>query len=202
MPDDILVRTFPLELRTAQLETGAGRIVEGRCVPYGIAAEVCDPGGEPYLEEFAPGAFARAVRAPGRVEFRYHHGTGLADWIGRAQSFAETDEGLDGTFRVIPGVFGDQALTLVDEGLLTGLSVGFRSLARRERKSSAGAIIRERCHLVEVSLTASPSWQEAAVTGRRSSGLAPAAAPAVDLELQLERDLEQAERLRRVGVEL
>lgn len=200
--DELLVRTFPLELRSISSEGAPGRIIEGRCVPYGVPAEVCDPGGEPYLEVFAPGAFSRAVRAPARVEFRYAHGRGLADWIGQGTSFAESDDGLDGCFRVLPGVFGDQALTLVDEGLLSGLSVGFRSLARRERYSPEGAVIRERCHLAEVSLTPHPSWQEAAVTGRRS-GPAPFAGLAeLRAELLPSHDPELAERLRAVGVRL
>lgn len=200
MPDDeLLVRTFPIELRAATLE-GAGRIVEGRCVPYGVAAEVCDPGGEPYREVFHPGAFARAVRAPSRVDLRYRHGGGLADWIGRALSFAETDEGLDGSFRVLPGVFGDQALTLVDEGMLTGLSVGFRALGRRELRDGSGAVIRDRCHLEEVSLVPQGAFAGAAVTGRRA---APAGLAGLGrAELLPARDPEQEARLRAVGCSL
>ena len=173
MPDQpILHRVFQVEdvhVRAAPDGGPVGRILDLRVVPYNVSAQVRDaPDAEPYLEQFAPGAFARAVRAPDRVQFRYHHGQGLADWIGRGVSFAEGDGGLDGSVRVLPGVFGDQALTLVDEGLLQGVSVGFQDLARRNRRAGDGAIIRERCHLVEVSLTPEPAYAGAQVTGRRS----------------------------------
>jgi HK97 family phage prohead protease len=173
---ELLHRTYPVEVTTAAGpdETGErGRILDLRVVPYNVSARVRDPGGEPYLEQFAPGAFARACRAPDRVELRYAHGSGLADWIGRGVEFREADDGLDGSVRVLGGVFGDQALTLVDEGLLTGLSVGFADLARRNRRAADGAVIRERCHLVEVSLTPNPAYAGAVVTGRRHAQLQP-----------------------------
>jgi HK97 family phage prohead protease len=199
---EILRRTFQvadLHVRTAddEADPAAGRIIDLRVVPYGVTAEVRDrPDAEPYLEQFARGAFSRAVRAPARVELRYHHGQGLADWIGRGLQFSETDDGLEGSVRVLGGPFGDHALQLVDEGMLAGVSVGFRDLARRNRRSSDGAIIRAMCHLEEVSLTRSPAYQGALVTGRRSS------TPPADLPELPERDAELDARLRAVGITL
>lgn len=203
MPDQpILTRVFQVEdvhVRAAPDGGPVGRILDLRVVPYNVSAQVRDaPDAEPYLEQFAPGAFARAVRAPDRVQFRYHHGQGLADWIGRGVQFAEGDGGLDGSVRVLPGVFGDQALTLVDEGMLRGVSVGFQDLARRNRRAGDGAIIRERCHLVEVSLTPEPAYAGAAVTGRRSR------TPDPDwIDLAVRPDTGELDaRLRAVGIDV
>lgn len=201
MPE-ILRRTFQvadLHVRaTDETDPGAGRIIDLAVVPYGVTAEVRDsPDGEPYLEQFARGAFSRAARAPGRVELRYHHGQGLADWIGRGLEFTEGDDGLAGAVRVLGGPFGDHALQLVDEGLLTGVSVGFRDLGRRNRRAPDGAIIRERCHLEEVSLTRSPAYAGALVTGRRST-----TPPEPDWFQLPIRDVTLDDRLRAVGITL
>jgi len=203
MTDELLRRTFQvadLHVRAdADADPATGRIIDLRVVPYGVTAEVRDrPDAEPYLEQFARGAFSRAARAPGRVELRYHHGQGLADWIGRGLAFTETDDGLEGSVRVLGGPFGDHALQLVDEGMLAGVSVGFRDLGRRNRRSADGAIIRERCHLEEVSLTRSPAYQGALVTGRRSQG---GGQPDPDW-LVPERDTALDDRLRAIGITL
>lgn len=204
-PAGLLHRTFAvtdLHLREADddaTDPAAGRILDLAVVPYGVTAEVRDAAdSDPYLEQFARGAFSRAVRAPGRVDLRYRHGQGLTDWIGRGVSFEETDDGLTGSVRVLTGVIGDHALELVAEQMLRGVSVGFRDLARRNRRAADGAIIRERCHLEEVSLTPSPAYVGALVTGRRDRHVD------VELEALAHRPDTTAleERLRKVGVTL
>jgi uncharacterized protein len=199
MPDVLLTRTFPVRLQTGEPDR---RLVEGRCVPYGIATRVKDPGSDPYLEVFRPGAFARATKAPDRVHFKYNHGSGLGDLIGRAASFAEADDGLDGSFRVLAGAFGDQALTLVDEGILTGLSIGFTPLGQRVKTTPDGAIIRDRCHLVEVSLTGDPAYPGAVVTGRRTKSVAADVADLTNFDVASLRDPELDARLRAVGIQV
>jgi len=193
MPDDLLTRTYALRLES--LADGAGRVVEGRCVPYNVETLVADPGTDPYLEVFRPGAFARAVRAPNRVTFRFRHGDGLADWIGQGLEFREDDDQLAGSFRVTASAFGDHALALVDDGIIRGLSVGFIDLARRVQKTASGAIIRARCHLAEVSLVPEPGYAGAVVTGRRESD---DPLPVV----QLDGYADQRERLRAIGVQV
>jgi len=164
---EILVRTFPVRLALAAEANTDGRIIEGRCVPYGVAAMVRDPGTDPYREVFLPGAFRGATKAPDRIHFKFNHGSGLGDWIGRGLDFVESDDGLDGSFRVVPGAIGDHALAVVDDGIMSGLSVGFEPLGR-DRLDASGAVVRSRCRLVEVSLCPEPAFVGAAVTGRRS----------------------------------
>jgi len=187
---DLIVRTFPIKLAAA----GAGRIVEGVCVPYGVVCRVADPPDfEPYDELFRAPAFARSCRAPDRVPFKFRHGEELSDWIGRGVELEETDAGLRGAFRVVDGTLGDHTLSLVDEGIITGLSVGAEPIGRV--KIENGVVIRDRCRLAEVSLVPIPAYDDARVTARRAQHPA-------ELELTHRRDAELDARLRAVGIRL
>jgi HK97 family phage prohead protease len=105
-------------------------------------------------------------------------------------SLEERGDGLWGTFRVFGTNAGDQALTLVDEGLLTGLSIS--GLPKRSGRAPDGTVIRQRVHLDEVSLCDAPAYVGAEVTVRRCTR--------VELELPDLPDDEQLERLRAVGI--
>jgi Escherichia/Staphylococcus phage prohead protease len=189
----MLHRTFPMKLE----RSGDGRTLEGCCVPYGEAARVTDDGVTTYYEVFEPGAFTRNLKAPGRVELRFEHGERMLDIVGRAQELTEEASGLYGSFRVFNGHVGDHALTLVEEGVLPGLSVGFVPKRRGgERITAEGTVVREFCHLAEVSLCRSPAYDRAVVTAVRS-----AVVMRNELELPPVTD-DQIERLRAIGIEV
>lgn len=192
--ETILRRTFPLKLE----RSGDGRTLEGCCVPYGEAAEVSDDGVTTYWEVFEPGAFTRNLRAASRIELRYEHRDGLADIVGRALQLSEESSGLYGAFRVFDGAVGDQALRLVEEGILPGLSVGFLPKRRGAlRKTAEGTVIRDLCHLEEVSLCRAPAFDKAVVTAVRSRD-----AIRRELEIPAPPVDEQIERLRAVGIDV
>ncbi|HEY7037184.1 MAG TPA: HK97 family phage prohead protease [Thermomicrobiales bacterium] len=192
MNEPILHRTFTLRL---ERHGDDGRTLEGCCVPYGEAARVQDAGGPAYFEVFEAGAFARNLKAPNRIELRYEHRDGLADIIGRAVELSDETSGLYGTFRVFGGMIGDQALELVDEGILPGLSIGFADLRRGGwRRTPEGTVVREHCHLDEVSLCRTPSYAAALVTAHRSK-----AEMITALEIPTV-DESQRDRLRNVGI--
>jgi len=193
--DEVLTRTFPLRLERSG---GDGRTLEGCCVPYGEAALVRDsPDQQPYYEVFEPGAFTRNLKAAARVELRYEHGDGMLDTLGRAVELSEEASGLYGSFRVFDGYVGDHALRLVEEGVLPGLSVGFIPKRRGTVKRTAeGTIIRDLCHLAEVSLCREPAFDRAVVTAVRSATVMRG-----ELDLPPVAD-EQLERLRAIGIEL
>lgn len=193
MTEEVFRRTFPLRLE----RSGDGRTLEGCCVPYGEAAKVTDDGVTTYYEVFEPGAFTRNLKAADRVELRYEHGSGMLDIVGRAMELSEEASGLYGSFRVFDGYVGDHALQLVEEGVLPGLSVGFITKRRGPTKvTSEGTVIRDHCHLAEVSLTRKPAYDRAVVTAVRSATVMRQA-----FELPPVED-EQLERLRAVGVEI
>lgn len=191
--ETVLRRTFPMKLE----RSGDGRTLEGCCVPYGEAARVSDDGVTTYYEVFEPGAFTRNLKAPGRIELRFEHGEAMLDIVGRASDLSEESSGLYGSFRVFDGMVGDHALRLVEEGVLPGLSVGFMPKRRGgDRRTAEGTVIREYCHLAEVSLCRKPAYDRAVVTTVRS-----AAVMRRELELPPVSD-EQLERLRAIGIEL
>ena len=166
MTDELLRRSISVDLSAVDERT-----LEGLCIPYGKPAKVQDhPEQAPYMEVFHPGAFTRALKAPNRVQLRFAHAEGLMDRLGRALRFEEYDDGLHGAFKVVSGPLGDHALALVDSGMISGLSIGFRPMGRR-KVDDEGAVIRDRCHLEEVSLVDEPAWKEAVVTARREAPL-------------------------------
>jgi len=194
--DTVLTRTFPLRLERSV--GGDGRTLEGCCVPYGEASLVTDDGGKTtYYEMFEPGAFTRNIRAPERIELRYEHGDNMLDIVGRAAELTEESSGFYGSFRVFDGMVGDHALRLVEEGILPGLSVGFVPMRRGGWKRTAeGTVIRDNCHLAEVSLCRKPAFDRAVVTNVRSASVLRA-------ELALPEVVdEQLERLRAIGIEV
>lgn len=173
---------------TLQRTGGDERTLGGRCVPYNVAANVSDDGQTTYREMFAAGAFGRQVNAPHRVELRYRHGAGLLERVGKATQLEEREDGLWGMFHVRDGVLGDQALALVDDGFLTGLSVSGRAIRSTNRD---GVVVRERVHLDEVSLCETPAYAGAKVSVRRSR---------LELHVPEPPSNEQLERLRAVGI--
>jgi HK97 family phage prohead protease len=141
-----LLRTFAVEL-----EVGDGRTVIGRCVPYGEIADVSDNGGPPYREAFVRGAFARACKAPHHVILDVEHSELVANAVGHGAAFADADDGLHGTFRMLSTPGADTALELIRAGVLTGLSVDAVPFAR-PRIGPTGEVLRTGCHLRKVAL--------------------------------------------------
>jgi len=184
---EVLVRAYP-----ADLEVGDGRTIEGRAVPYGETAEVIDPDGRRYRERFEAGSFKRSTRAPFRHVLLYEHRDGMLDIVGPAVSLEERSDGLYGSWRAVEGPIGDQALSLVREDVLRGLSVGFRPLGPG-RRDEDGTLVRTSCHLDEVSLTRAPAFESALVLAVRS-------APPPEILRPIERDEDLEERLRKLGI--
>lgn len=171
--DEILVRTFPVEL------AGDGRTLEALCVPYGVRAEVADPPTfEPYMEEFLPGSFKGATKAPNRVLLDFEHQTSIGNVLGHGVELEERTDGLYGKFRVTEHADGDKALGLIRDKVLTGMSVMFKPL----RSQRAGDVVqRLKAHLDRVSLCRVGAYPQAQVLAVRAKPL-PRAEP-LDAEL-------------------
>jgi HK97 family phage prohead protease len=180
----------------ADLEAGDGRTLYGRCVPYNEVARVADDNHEPYLESFAPGAFRRNTRAAHRVLLDFEHSPHMIDKFGRATELVERDDGLYGTFKVFDCATGDHALSLVNEGVLRGMSIGAVVLGPG-RRGARGEIIRTNCHLDSVALVRKAAYDSAEVLALRDNDdLEP-----VDLaELRPPTNTELNDRLRALGI--
>lgn len=142
-----LIRSFTpqLEIRAAA-KGGDGRTIEGIAVPYGQKQRIDDT----LTEVFARGAFNAQLNAPNRVRFTREHMAHGGALIGRAVELRDDAAGLWGAWRVSATPAGDETLTLVEDGVLDELSIGFRT--RQDRRLPDGTIERRTAHLVEVSL--------------------------------------------------
>lgn len=136
----------------------SARIVEGLAVPYGKTASKW---GVTY--RFERGALQ--WKTPGRVKLLRDHDTRQA--IGRAEQITDTSTGLKVRFKVARGTAGDEALSLAEDGVLDGMSIGIDfDLATDtvpDPKHKAGVLVR-RSDLREVSLTAMPAFDDARVS--------------------------------------
>src|SRR6476659_7581119 len=113
-------------------------------VPYSISAEVADgPGSEPYRELFRPGVFREQVEqaqsTPLRIWLNCEHRRGIDHAIGHAVGLLDRPGGVE----------GDEALAMVRDGALTGVSMQATPLRSR---TLHGVTERLRAHLNGVSL--------------------------------------------------
>jgi HK97 family phage prohead protease len=129
-----------LEVRTA----GDGRTVCGICVPYNQVQRI----NATLSEVFIRGAFANVVRASHRVKFLVGHDANALP-IGRATLLREDETGLYGEFRISDTERGSEVLTLIRDGALSELSIGFSPLKDKRRQD--GVVERQLAHLAEVS---------------------------------------------------
>jgi HK97 family phage prohead protease len=159
MSEQLLIRKFPSELTL-----GDGRTLQGRCVPYGVAAPVADPGETYRRELFVRGTFARAVRAAQRVFVNFEHRLGMMDTFGAGRELEERDDGLWGIFDVWDGPVGDHALTMHRAGALGFFSVGFVPIGRGRRDGDL--VVRTHCHLDHVGLVREAAYPGTEVVAR------------------------------------
>lgn len=160
----VVTRQFDVDL---ELSDGDGRTVIGRCVPYNAPARVKDEFGPVYREAFLPGAFQEMAKAPNRVGLNYRHGTGLMDYVGKCVALDEQPDGLYGTFRLFDDAEGNKARTLVQEGVLTGLSVEADII--RSVHSPDGVVQRAKARLTGVALCQNPAYVDAEVLAVREA---------------------------------
>jgi HK97 family phage prohead protease len=144
-----------------------GRTLVLACVPFDTPTLVSD-GGDPYREEFAPGAFAHVDAT--RTQLRYRHSTDLMDRLGSGLSLREDGGWLVGEFRVAGGVRGDHLIDLVRDGELRGVSIGFDPGVDEQRTDRDGQVVRRVRvkRMPEVSLVDQPAYPEAEVLAVRA----------------------------------
>lgn len=143
----------------------AGRTLHGRIVPYGEVADVSD-GGPRYRERFERGAFTRSIAERGhKVRLFIQHETQRLP-IAKAVDLAERADGVHAGFAVARTREGDDALELVNAGIVDGFSIGFMPV--RDRREG-DVTVRTEASLREVSLVHSPAYTGALVTGVRST---------------------------------
>jgi HK97 family phage prohead protease len=168
-PAKLELRTFSVDLEVR--DTGDGRTLVGRAVPYG---ETINLPGDAGRERFMPGAFARQIElGPDHLQriklFDSHQSRmGGQQPIGKTAMLSERDDGLHGAWPLYNTTKANDALELVRSGEVTGLSIGFK-VSGRPQLGPDGAYERTAAHLDHIVLTHEPAYPGAAVTAIRSA---------------------------------
>jgi Escherichia/Staphylococcus phage prohead protease len=165
----LLHRTAPADLEIR----GDGRTVVGLAVPFDAPTEIAEAGRR-FTEVFRLGAFARTIAERGdRVKFLGQHDRRSMP-LGRAVSLREDPAGLVGEFRVSETQAGDEALELIRDGALDGLSIGFRPVEGGDRWNRERSMVeRIEVRLDEVSAVSFPAYEGAAIAGVRTEETEP-----------------------------
>ena len=130
----------------------AKRTISGLLVPYGSSAF---SGGKRF--QFARGTLTFSDAS--RVKLWIQHDPNRA--VGRALTLDDRDDGLYGTFQVARGAAGDEALSMAEDGVWDGFSIGLGQGGKFALK--AGVHHAVTVPLMETSLTPSPSFDDARV---------------------------------------
>lgn len=151
--------TFPLDIKSL---SDAGRL-EGLAAGYGNV--------DSHGDTFAPGAFSASIKATQsggrRVAMLLHHDPRRP--CGRWENFTETPKGLSAAGSLALDVGdGQEAYALLKAEALTGLSVGFRTIAS-DSNQDGGRTIRA-AELIEVSLVSTPSNPSTFISSVKSLG--------------------------------
>lgn len=156
------VRTFDVELRA----TTEGRTIEGLAAPFNSPATIRDAFGE-FSETIAPAAFAKTIQdRAGKIKLLASHNR-QAFPLGNIPKLWEDEHGLRMEAVVANTTAGNDALTLVNERVVMGLSIGF-NVVRQTWNDDYTARNIEEIRLLEVSLVAEPAYADAGVTGVRA----------------------------------
>jgi len=151
-------------------EEGQRSYVEGLIVPYMKPAEITEirPDGMLHFrEQFAPGSFERAVRAPQRVTFVYGHSDSLAERLGAGETFHDSEEGLIGVFR-LDRFRAEQARDVIETSH-GSLSAGFISLFPTAWTEREGELVTRRSvHLGHVAAVPQGAYPDARVLAMRA----------------------------------
>jgi uncharacterized protein len=182
--DTITTYVRIIDLAEFEIERAAdgaiGRTITGQAVPYGVPVDIPSEG---IREQFDHGAFAHQLSNLHRVPLTYRHQSQGGEVVGRLASGEELATGLRVHAQASDTTLGRDVLTLVRDGAVTQLSVGFRAKAGWSRVDGT-LTRRQRANLFEVAIVPEGAYgRHAAVTGVRSMGdMLRAAAAGDDLD--------------------
>lgn len=180
------------ELRTA--DEGTEKAFSGRLVPYNVWAPI----GARWVEQMVPGVFTRSIqqqttRGKSFPLMVNHIHDQLP--VGKSVEWDDRDDGLHGRWVMADTDAARECHRMIEEGFLSGLSVGFIPNRESDRFEPAdppmvNRVTRCQARLIEASICSVPTWEEAVVTLTRST-----LAPRSDLRPNLEAWSEWRSRL-------
>lgn len=156
------------ELRATD-EDKTGRTVTGVAVPYGVRTVLYEYDGRQISEEFAPEA-CEPFRGVRTLLYESHRTA-----IGRVTEHEHTTDGWVITAPISRTSAGDDALVLVQDEVLSRMSVGFRprEWTRTEDEDGNVHIVITRAEVLEVSLVPHPAYEDTPITGLRHHDTTP-----------------------------
>jgi HK97 family phage prohead protease len=135
------------------------RIISGPVVPYGAETRV---GG--YTESFARGAFDGTDTGNVPLLVSHRH----ADLpVGRSLALTDGESALTGEFQLSNTRDADEIMTLANDGVPLGLSVGFKPIEDKWNQDRT-KVVRVRAYLGEVSVVGMPQYQQSRVMSVRA----------------------------------
>ena len=137
------VRSFEVRLDEQTRE------VSGIAVPYGQVADI----GGAYQEQFVPGA----IRSVDDVKLFWQH----AEPIGKILEGRDTETGFEIRAKISDTPRGQEAYTLLKDGVINKFSVGFMPV---EQTKEGNVVTRTLVDLKEVSLVSFPAFAGASVS--------------------------------------
>jgi len=164
------VNPFQLELRDTQVVGTIRKYLEGRAVPYNVAANTGW-----YKEIVAPGCFTKSIResAAHLPLLLFHDSHSLDAIIGLAETWEERTDGLWGVWALSDAEHAQRAAQMAEQGLLGFMSIGFMPI-RSETvydDNDEATITRLEARLLETSLTPTPAFKDATVTKVRHNAI-------------------------------
>lgn len=165
-------RVLEVEIRDMDTKGGYTRLT-GRAVPYDVPTDLGW-----FLEDFAAGSFAKSITEAARdLPLLLFHDSRTFP-IGAADEWQDTKAGLDGIWRLDQSPEAQRAAQLADDGLLTGMSVGFQPIRSEWRyvedwnpdlgEANKDRVTRLEARLLEVSVVSTPAYKDAAVKSVRT----------------------------------
>ena len=141
---DILIRSFALERAVVAAADGDGRSLAIRAVPWDTEIRI----GQEEFESFDSRAFNTQLRAATRVPLTLSHpreGDILTNsLIGNLQSMEVGEDGLHVVARVASSTVATEALTLVNDGVLDEVSIGFVDVKHQRTARPGGGFLLRR----------------------------------------------------------
>lgn len=168
-------RVLDIELRDVDQKDGY-TLLRGRAVPYNVDTDIGW-----FLEQFAAGSLAKSIQEAARALplLLFHDNR---SWpIGVVDAWDDHKSALDGTWRLDQSDPAQRAAQLADDGMLTGMSIGFQPIRSQwtyveDWNPDLGPghkdrVVRQEARLLEVSVVSTPAYKDAAIewvrTGER-----------------------------------
>lgn len=171
-------------------------IVSGIAVPWDLPTRIDSS----LTEEFAPGAFDADIRRRSGVFLARNHMPLGGTPIGRLSVMRNDAAGLYVEGRISRTAVGEETLTLLRDGVLDSLSIGFAEGKNQVRQDpKLGAITRRlTASLREVAIVPTPAYRDARVTGVRGEACPTCAERAGLLTLEHEHTASRSEAVARL----